>query len=46
MLGKELIKANEDIITISTIAKSMGWGGDIRAIFSTDIVFSTSPLFI
>ena len=27
MLGKELIKANEDIITISTIAKSMGWGG-------------------
>lgn len=26
MLDKNLIRANEDIITISTIAKSIGWG--------------------
>lgn len=26
MLENNLIKANEDIVTISTIAKRMGWG--------------------
>ena len=26
MLERNLIKANEDIVTVSTIAKSMGWG--------------------
>lgn len=27
MLERNLIRANEDIVTVSTIAKSMGWGG-------------------
>lgn len=26
MLEKNLIRANEDIVTVSAIAKSMGWG--------------------
>lgn len=26
MLEKNLIRANEDIVTVSTIAQSMGWG--------------------
>lgn len=46
MLEKNLIRANEDIVTVSTIAQSMGWGGGFRTIFPKNIVFGTSSLFI